>query len=296
MHRPDVFLFGANSMLGWSILQAGRRSGLAIEPFCNGNTRTLPPGIERGIHLDDELAVSQLFADERPRLVIHCAGVCDVETCEQSPEFAYSVNVDGTRILVDYAPEDARIIYCSSDHVFGGDAGPYDEDSSPSPISVYGRTRVAAERLVLARDRTLVIRSGLWIGPSSTGRIGHLDWLRDRHRRGLPMTIVADEHRAAMWAHDAAARVWALAQAAVTGIRHLTAPCVARPVIAAHLNQVFAIGATFDVQPRSTRRAPHLGKVDLVTRFRDALAAPLPSVVDTPGPDVRSLETTSVTT
>ena len=150
-----IFLFGANSMLGWSMLRANAH----VIPFCNGFTKNPPPEIERGVHLDDELAVSQLFAAETPDLIIHCAGVCDVGTCEQSPEFAHSVNVEGTRILLDYAPRDARIVYLSSDHVFSGDGGPYDEATPPDPISVYGRTRVAAEALVLARANTLVIRA-----------------------------------------------------------------------------------------------------------------------------------------
>ncbi len=272
-----VFLFGANSMLGWSILRAG---GLAdLTPFCNGNTRTLPAGIERGIHLDDELAVAQLFEQERPQLIVHCAGVCDVEKCEASPEFAYSVNVDGTRILIDHAPPDARIVYCSSDHVFSGDTGPYREDSPTDPISVYGRTRVAAERLMLSRPNTIVVRAGLWIGPSATGRVGHLDWLRYRHRRQLPMTVVADEIRSAVWADAAALRVCELARSEVTGIRHLTTTrAVSRPELATYLNAHFEIGASFEVQRRE-QCMPHLGRVELATLYDDPLASPLASVV-----------------
>jgi dTDP-4-dehydrorhamnose reductase len=276
--RAVVFLFGANSMLGWSILQA--RGTHPVVAFCNDNTRHVPEGIETSIHLDDEPSVVRLFAREHPALIIHCAGVCDVETCETSPEFAHRVNVEGTRFLLEHAPSDARIVYCSSDHVFGGDRGPYFEDSATTPISMYGRTRVAAEQLVLARPNTLVIRGGLWIGPSSTGRIGHLDWLRDRHRRNLRMTVVSDEIRSAVWAEDAARRAWDLALSDVTGIRHITATrAVARPELAAYLNERFAIGASFDVEPRRARRMPHLGNVELATRHAGALAQPLPSVV-----------------
>lgn len=273
----DSFLFGASSMLGWSIV---RSSGLALTAFCNGYTRTLPAGVERGIHLDDEFAVSQLFASERPDLIIHCAGVCDVDRCEDSPEFAWSVNVDGTKILADYAPAETRIVYCSSDHVFGGDHGPYDEDSSPAPISVYGRTRVAAERILLARPNTLVIRSGLWIGPSATGRIGHLDWLRYRHERGLPMTVVRDEIRSAVWAEDAARRVAELARSTITGVRHIVATrAIDRPALAEFLVDKFQLGATFETRSRHDVPYPHLGNVELATKFADALAAPLPAVI-----------------
>jgi len=276
---PDVFLFGAGSLLGWSIWRA-RPLELDVVGFCNASTRPLPAGVDRAIDLDDLAAVRALFARERPRLIINCAGVCDVETCERSPDFAWDVNVVGTRNLLAHAPPDARIVHCSSDHVFGGDRGPYREDSPTAPISVYGRTRVAAEALAQARPSTLTVRAGLWIGPSANGRIGHLDWLRDRHRRGLPMTVVADEHRTAVWAEDAARRVWALAQSDVTGIRHVTATrAVSRPELADFLVRRFAIGASFATQTRAERAVPHLGHVELATRFDDALAAPLPAVV-----------------
>jgi dTDP-4-dehydrorhamnose reductase len=277
MPAGDVFLFGATSMLGWSLLRAADRP---VTAFCNGHTRNPPADVERGIHLDDPLAMYELFAAEHPRLIVHCAGVCDVEKCEQSPEFAYSVNVDGMQLLIDHAPPDARIVYCSSDHVFSGDTGPYDERSLPDPLSVYGRTRVAAEALMLARPNTLVVRSGPWIGPSASGRNGHLDWLRSRHGRGLPMTVVADEARSAVWAEEAAERVWRLAASSLVGIRHLVTPrAVSRPELAAFLDRTFAIGARIEVHHRRDRRAPHPGCVELRTMFHDELAAPLRSVV-----------------
>jgi dTDP-4-dehydrorhamnose reductase len=260
-----TLLFGAHSMLGFSMFRANR----TVTAFDNR------------VKLDDEATVVALFAAEQPELIIHAAGVCDVGTCEQSPEFANLVNVEGTRILLAHAPASARIVYLSSDHVFGGETGgPYDEDTPPAPISVYGRTRVAAEQLILARPNTLAIRAGLWIGPSSNGRIGHLDWLHYRHRRGLPMTIVHDEHRSAVWAEDAARRAWALARSTICGIRHIVADrIVARPALAAFLVERFSIGAQFGIESRHDRKVPHLGKVALVTKYRDTLAAPLPSVV-----------------
>jgi len=183
-------------MLGWSLLRAAPRP---VTAFCNGHTRRPPAGIERGIHLDDALAVYELFA---------------------------------------------------------------------------------AEQIVLARPNTVVVRAGLWIGPSASGRVGHLDWLRYRHERKLPMTLIADEVRSAVWADAAARRVAAIARSGVTGIRHITATrAVSRPELAAYLNARFAIGASFAIGSRSACATPHLGRVELATAFADELAAPLPSVV-----------------
>ena len=269
-----VILFGATSMLGWSLVRARG----AIGAYCNRQTKRPPPGLAGAIDLDDEPAVVALFARVQPRLIVQCAGVCDVESCEKSPDFAWRVNVEAMRILVAHAPAAARIVYCSSDHVFSGDTGPYDETSPTDPLSVYGKTRVAAEALIGARANTLIVRSGPWIGPSASGRNGHLDWLRSRHARGLPMTIVADEARSVVWAEEAAARVWALADSPITGTRHLAAPPIGRPALAAALIHRFAIGAAFTTQLRADKRAPHPGIIELRTVHRDPLAAPLAAV------------------
>jgi len=273
---PRMMLFGASSMLGYSLFRARPE----VAAYCNGKTRRVPPGIAGCIDLDDESAVATLFETRSPALIVQCAGVCDVENCETSPEFAWRVNVEAMQILLAYAPAACRIVYCSSDHVFSGDTGPYDEDSPTDPLSVYGRTRVAAEQLMLARPNTLIVRSGPWIGPSATGRNGHLDWLRYRHARGLPMTVIADEARCAVWAEEAAERVWQLAASEITGLRHLVTPrAISRPELATYLDARFAIGAQISVGRRSDRRAPHPGRVELRTVHRDSLAAPLAAVV-----------------
>lgn len=272
-------LFGASSIIGWSILCAC--DDPSVIAFCNASTRPTPAGVAAGVDLDEERAVASLFEQIQPSLILHCAAVCNVEACERSPDFAHAVNVEGTRLLLAYAPPSARVVYVSSDHVFGGDAGPYHEHSPTAPISVYGHTRVAAEQLVLARPGSLVIRTSLWIGPSANGQAGHLDWLRYRHRRNLPMTVFSDEVRSAVWAHDGGRRVWELARSSLTGIRHITATrAAARPELATYVDRHFAIGARFEVARRATRPVPHIGDVELATRYDDALAAPLPSVLD----------------
>lgn len=271
-----IVLFGASSMLGYSLFRARQE----VHAYVNGKTRRIPPGVVGKIDLDDEASVRELFARINPATIIQCAGVCDVENCETSPEFAWRVNVEAMEILIRHAPPAARMVYCSSDHVFSGDTGPYDEHSPTDPLSVYGRTRVAAEQLMLARPNTVIVRSGPWIGPSATGRNGHLDWLRYRHARGLPMTVIADEARCALWAEEAAERVWQLAASDIVGIRHLVTPrAVTRPELAEFLVKKLAIPAQINVGTRAEKRAPHPGRVQLQTVHTDPLAAPLQTVV-----------------
>jgi dTDP-4-dehydrorhamnose reductase len=110
----------------------------------------------------------------------------------------------------------------------------------------------------------LVIRVGLAIGPSPNGRTGHWDWLRYRIGKDLPVTIVHDEYRSVVWAHDLALRVMQLAESREVGVRHVAATrAVSRIDLANHLLTIFGAAATYQRESRYQRSAPHLGHVEL---------------------------------
>ena len=192
-----------------------------------------------------------------PQLLIYCAGVCNVQRCETDPRFAWSVNVGGVASMLDALPESTALVYISSDHVFSGRDRLYLESSTPDPLSTYGETRVAAERLISkTRPDALIVRVGLCIGTSPCGRVGHLDWLRYRHARGLPMTVIDGEFRSAVWADDAAMRILALASRRVRGFRHVVATrAVSRPQLAQALCVQYGLAGNYDVKRRG--ELPH---------------------------------------
>jgi dTDP-4-dehydrorhamnose reductase len=213
--------------------------------------------------------------------------VCDVAKCEADPEWAYDINVRSVENLLRLLSPATRLVYVSSDHVFGGD-GLYDEACEPTPISVYGRTRVASERLVWSRPGSLIVRPGLAVGPSADGRSGHFDWLRYRHCNGLPITIIEDEARSAVWSRDLADRIMALALSGLSGVRHVpAAKVVSRPELAKHLMQMQQLPPQFSLRRRVDQPVPHLGRVEIRTIHRDQYATSLTSVVDhqPPTPD-----------
>ena len=276
MH-PSMILFGATSILGFNLARLFPRT---ILPFVTPGSRA--PSLRHWpvLNLEDRAWPKALFQQCQPDFLLYCHAVCDVPKCEAAPEWACEINVEHVRRVLAALPAATRLIYVSSDHVFGGD-DTYDEASSPCPISVYGRTRVEAETLVLSRQGSLVIRVGLPIGPSPNGRTGHMDWLRYRLGRNLPITIVHDEYRSVVWATDLALRVMQLARSAETGIRHVTAArAVSRVELANYLLSKSRISATFSRESRRERAAPHIGRVELATIHRGELSRPLPSVLD----------------
>jgi dTDP-4-dehydrorhamnose reductase len=274
-----TLLFGATSMPGYSLYSA--RGARDVTPFCSPHVTTAECQDWPRINLEDPTAYPPLFSQNPPDVLIHCGGICDVDKCEEDPAWAERINVTGVKHLLKVLPKQTRLVYLSSDHVFGGRDQPYAEDTPPDPISVYGESRLAAEKLIAARGgNTLIVRYALGIGPSYNGRGGHLNWMQYRTSKKLPLTVYTDEYRSAVWAKDLAARLYAYCDSGITGLRHISAThAVSREELAKAIDQQYAVGASFTMRSKSETAVPHLGRVELQTIYQDELAAPLPSPV-----------------
>ncbi|WP_447968565.1 SDR family oxidoreductase [Nitrospira sp. M1] len=272
-----TLLFGATSMLGFNLATLFPDSLL---PFISPGNRSRFVRHWPALRLDDSNWIHALFQQTQPDLLLYCHAVCDVAKCEDHPEWAEEVNVGQVERVIAVLPARTKLVYVSSDHVFGGD-GIYHEESTPCPISVYGRTRVKAEQRVLQRAGSLVIRTGLGIGNSYDGRTGHRDWLRYRTQQRLPITIIRDEYRSAVWLHELAQRVMDLANSDEVGIRHLSAThAVSRVELARYLMKRMGITGAFTVESRHQQKAPHIGQVELKSVYQGKLFQPLESVLE----------------
>jgi len=148
--------------------------------------------------ITDQENLIQIREKFRPTHVIHCAGVCDLDVCEDRPHWAHSLNVSGTKAVVDVFGENASIIYMSTDLVFSGNnppAGGYSEDHLPDPVSVAGKTFFEAEQILKKNNNFCIIRLALPLGDSVNGGKGAIDWIDGRFKRNLPVTLFHDEYR-----------------------------------------------------------------------------------------------------
>lgn len=120
-----------------------------------GTYRTRPqPGL---VPLDatDEAAVRALVSACDPEVIFFAAADPNVEWCELHPDEARERNV-APLLSTLKAAAGRRIVGFSSDYVFDGSAGPYDESDRPRPISVYGRIKVEIEELLLPEGQAVI--------------------------------------------------------------------------------------------------------------------------------------------
>ncbi|MGE6133683.1 dTDP-4-dehydrorhamnose reductase [Aeromonas salmonicida] len=101
----------------------------------------------------------------RPNVIINAAAYTDVAGAEKTPELAKAVNCDCVTRLAELAKQhNALLVHFSTDYVFGG-AGhqPWRESDRPTPLNIYGQSKLAGERAILASGcRHLIIRTS-WL-------------------------------------------------------------------------------------------------------------------------------------
>jgi dTDP-4-dehydrorhamnose reductase len=178
-------------------------------------------GLTRGdVNLLDAAMVRQAFRRDQPRLVIHCAAWADSPGCQKQPDLARQLNVDMTAFLADLAAEIPFVLF-STDLVFDGRQGNYDESSAVNPLSVYAETKVEAEGIVLANPRHTVIRTSLNGGTSLKGDRGFNEQMRAAWQRGETLRLFTDEFRNPIPAAVTAEATWRLALRGAAGLYHV---------------------------------------------------------------------------
>jgi dTDP-4-dehydrorhamnose reductase len=193
--------------------------------------RSVPPQTElralthQQLDISDARAVRSAVAAFQPALIINAAAYTAVDKAESEPFLADAINAQGPQHLAEaaHALDGCRLIQVSTDYVFDGDGPePYRTDDAPHPLSVYGRTKLAGEQVVLRvlGSRAVVLRTA-WVY-AAQGRNFLLTMLRQMRERGA-VRVVADQKGSPTAAFSIARAVWRLAELPrVHGILHWT--------------------------------------------------------------------------
>jgi dTDP-4-dehydrorhamnose reductase len=174
------------------------------------------------VSITDRAAVMSLIAERRPEVVFNCAAYNAVDRAEADRAAAMAVNANGAgNVAVACRSIGVPLVHFSTNFVFDGRMGePYVEADEPAPLSVYGSSKLAGERMVLGEGaQVLVLRTAAIFGGAKSFPMRILASARaDR-----PLRVVSDQLVNPTYARDLAAAAVELAQAGVTGIVHSVA-------------------------------------------------------------------------
>ena len=203
-----ILLTGVRGQVGGELLDLLSPLGEVIAP-----TR-------EAMDLADEASVRDLVRSVRPRWIVNPAAYTAVDKAESEPELAYAVNAEAVRVIGEEAQAiHAGVIHFSTEYVFDGSGRkPYVETDVTAPLSVYGASKLAGERALLASGAAHLIFRTSWVF-GSQGKNFLLTILRlARERESI--RVVGDQYGAPTWSRDLAmmtAHVIAQCEAAAKG-------------------------------------------------------------------------------
>jgi dTDP-4-dehydrorhamnose reductase len=208
---PLVWITGAGGLIGNYLV------GTAMQFAPGWRTRPL---VRSDLDLTNHQKVEALFRQEPPNAIFHCAALSKSPDCQSNPALARKLNVELTQQLCELA-RDILFIFFSSDLVFDGRTGYYDETSPVSPLSVYAETKVAAEQIVLSNPRHIVIRTSLNGGISPSCDRGFNEQIRNAWQAGETLRLFTDEFRCPIHAEVTARAAWELLAKNRPGLYHV---------------------------------------------------------------------------
>jgi len=139
--------------------------------------------------------IKKLIYDYCPDFIIHTAAFTNVDLSEKMREDAWKINVKGVEYIAEAARTiDAQIIHISTDYIFDGKNGPYDENAIPNPIGYYGRTKLASENaLKISGTLFAILRTNVLYGIALNSRPDFVRWVINSLSNNQPIRIVKDQ-------------------------------------------------------------------------------------------------------
>lgn len=164
-------------------------------------------------------ALARVLDEIRPDVIVHAAGLSNVDDCERSPALAQQVNAGLAATMGQAAAERGlKLVHISTDHLFAGDRPMRGEADAPSPVNAYARSKLEGERLVAERcPQALIVRTNFF-GWGHALRKSISDWVLDGLRGGQRLRAFSDVHFTPILAARLARAVHALLAAGTSGI------------------------------------------------------------------------------
>lgn len=212
-----VLVTGSSGLLGSKIVEQAREHFKVVSAYM---TKPLfPDSVEMNIR--DESEVLRVFGKFKPDVVVHTAAETNVDRCELNKEHALKVNADGTRNIAKICNRiGAKIVYVSTDYVFGGEKGLYTEEDEPNPANYYGVTKLEGERYVTEACEDYVIARTSVLYGWHPWKPNFVKWMIESLREAKQISVVNDHYNSPTFAGNLAEVMLEIVDRDLKGLYH----------------------------------------------------------------------------
>lgn len=220
-----ILITGSNGLLGQKLVKLLLDKGedTLIATARGGNRLPYPETdyVFDQMDITDKQQVLEVVTKHKPEVIIHTAAMTNVDQCETEREACWDQNVNAVNYLIEAsAKNDCFLLHLSTDFIFDGEDGPYDEKAKANPVSYYGESKLAAEKLLenstinYATARTVLVY-GI---AHDMSRSNIILWVKKSLEEGKEIKVVDDQLRSPTLAEDLAMGCYLIAKQKAPGV------------------------------------------------------------------------------
>lgn len=267
-----ILITGSNGLLGQKLVELLiQQANVEVKATARGANR-LPftEGYEYfSMDITNQSEVEAVITHIKPQAIIHTAAMTNVDQCEAQKADCWLQNVTAVEHIVRACEtHDVFLLHLSTDFIFDGIAGPYDETAAPNPISFYGWSKYAAEKAITSAPiRWAIARTVLVYGIAhDMSRSNIILWVKNSLESNKQIKVVTDQWRTPTLAEDLAVGCFLIVDQAAEGIFNISGSDFLTPYnMAIKTADYFGLDKSFISQADSTsfsqpaRRPPRTG-------------------------------------
>ncbi len=224
-----ILITGANGLLGQKLVKLIIDKGTdQLVATARGNNRLPYPEdsyVFDQMDITDREEVATVIENHKPDVVIHTAAMTNVDQCETEREACWKLNVDAVQHTIAACEKvGSFLLHLSTDFIFDGADGPYDENAEANPISYYGESKLAAEKLLHESNiKYAIARTVLVYGIAhDMSRTNIVLWVKKSLEEGKAIKVVDDQLRSPTLAEDLAMGCYLIAEKRAVGIFNIS--------------------------------------------------------------------------
>ena len=212
---------GSSGLIGNQIVYDLEKSGQTVYSCYND----IKPryGVSTKLDLLNLENIHQTFQQLKPDIIIHSAALTDVEKCELEPSLANSINAKATEIIAKEAEHfGSHLIYLSTDYVFDGKKGLYNETDIPNPLNQYGRTKLLGEKNTESyTSKYSIIRTSTPFGTNSSKKTFPI-WLLENIKKNTKVNLLEDQFTSPTYVPNLSKMILEISLRNLKGFFHLS--------------------------------------------------------------------------
>lgn len=280
-----VLVTGANGLVGQAIVKQLEKANYTIVATSkNPQTFISDVCLFECVDLTNISEFEYIAGKHKPDVIVHCAALSKPDECEQNQPVCWKMNVEAVETIARYCEKNKTfLVYMSSDFVFSGIEGIYDENVEPYPVSFYGRSKFEGENIVRAIVTSYaIIRTSLVYGTVENNiRSNFVLWVRNALTEGKQIKVVADQYRTPTYNIDIAKAINEIIDKKTIGIYNIAGKDYLSVYdIAIETAEVFGLDKTLitpvaTISLHETAKRPPKTFLKIDKAYRDLHYAPL---------------------